>query len=309
MSRLRAGVAHIGPHTSHLTWDPAHPPVLEIEDGALLELDMLEASGDQITARSTTADLAHLDFSRVDAVHGPVAVAGAQRGDALRVELLEFAPGDWGWTACLPGFGLLADDFPDAHLRISRIADGHAELLPGVRVPVDPFCGEIGVAPLTGPLSTIPPGLHGGNLDTRHLTAGATILLPVQHDGALLSMGDGHAAQGDGEVCGTAVETPMRALVRVSVVKAAGLTAPEFVLPARVVDRGPTHCTNGIGPDLLEAARDAVRRMVDHLGRVAGLDPVDAYLLCSVAADLRISEIVDLPNYVVTLHLPTGVLA
>jgi acetamidase/formamidase len=168
-------------------------------------------------------------------------------------------------------FGLLAEDFPTPALRISKVFADTAELLSGLTVPVRPFCGELGVASLKGPLSTSPPDLHGGNLDTRHLTAGATIFLPGQHDGALFSMGDGHAANGEGEVCGTAIETPMRARVRLSVIKGAGLVAPEFALPARTLDVGPTYCTNGIAPDLLQAAKDAVRRMIDWMGRAAGL--------------------------------------
>ena len=298
----------IHPHQRHLAWDPAIPPVLQVSDGDTVEFVMGDASGDQITASSTAADLVHLDFGLVDPVNGPVHVEGAERGDALLVELLEFAPADWGWTAILPGFGLLADEFPEPALRISRVAAHGAELLPGLTIPVLPFCGELGVAPLTGPLSTIPPDLHGGNMDTRHLTAGASVLLPIQHPGALFSMGDGHAAQGDGEVCGTAIETPMRALVRLSVVKGAALVAPEFDLPPLTVERGAVHCTNGIGPDLLQAARDAVRRMIDWMGRTAGLSPQDAYMLCSVAVDLRISEIVDLPNVIVTAHCPLSVL-
>jgi acetamidase/formamidase len=297
----------VGPSQTHLSWDPAILPVLEVQDGAVVEFEMGDASGNQITAGSATGDLAGLDFSLVDPVHGPVFVAGAGQGDALRVDLLEFHPADWGWTAILPDFGLLADQFPEPALRISKVHQDHAELLPGLAVPVVPFCGELGLAPLKGPLSTIPPGLHGGNMDTRHLTAGASVLLPVQHPGALLSMGDGHAAQGDGEVCGTAIETPMRALVRVSVVKGLAIEAPEFMLPARVAPVGPAYCTNGIGPDLLMASREAVIRMIDWMGRAAGLAPADAYMLCSVAVDLRISEIVDLPNVIVTAHCPLSV--
>jgi acetamidase/formamidase len=181
------------------------------------------------------------------------------------------------------------------------------EFLPGIRLPVVPFCGEIGVAPRAGPLSTIPPDVHGGNMDTRHLTAGATLFLPVFHEGARLSMGDGHAAQGDGEVCGTAIETPMRALVRLTVRKDLSLTAPEFITAPGKASQTPVgrrYATDGVGPDLLVAARDAVRRMIDWLGREHGLAPVDAYMLCSVGIDLRISEIVDLPNFVVTAHCP-----
>lgn len=297
---------HITRERFHLKWDPAIPAIETVESGAIVEFDMLDASGGQLTESSTVDDLARLDFDRVDQVNGPIAVVGAEPGDTLQVDLLEFEPADWGWTAAIPGFGLLADDFPDPVLRITRVPStgGRAEFLPGVHVPIAPFCGEVGVAPPTGPLSTIPPDLHGGNMDTRHLTAGATLFLPVFHDGARLSMGDGHAAQGDGEVCGTAIETPMRALVRLTVRKDLHLTGPEFLTPDVSTPVGRRYATDGIGPDLLGAARDAVRRMIDWLGREHGLAAVDAYLLTSVAVDLRISEIVDMPNYVVTAHCP-----
>jgi acetamidase/formamidase len=134
---------------------------------------------------STLDDLARLDFDRVDQVNGPIAVEGAEPGDTLQVELLDFQPADWGWTASIPGFGLLADEFPDPALRITRLPpEGDtAEFLPGIRVPVIPFCGEVGVAPIDGPRSTIPPDVHGGNMDTRHLTEGSTLFLPVLHPG------------------------------------------------------------------------------------------------------------------------------
>jgi len=294
----------------HLAWDPAIAAIETVESGAVVEFDLLDASGGQLTATSTVEDLERLDFERVDQVNGPIAVAGAEPGDTLQVDLLEFEPADWGWTACIPGFGLLADEFVDPVLQISRVPGigGRAEFLPGVRVPVVPFCGEIGVAPVTGPRSTIPPDLHGGNMDTRHLTAGSTLFLPIFHAGARLSMGDGHAAQGDGEVCGTAIETPMRALVRLTVRKDLPLGAPEFLtadIPA--TPGGRRYATDGIGPDLLAAARDAVRRMIDWLGREHGIAAVDAYMLTSVAIDLRISEIVDMPNFVVTAHCPLAI--
>jgi acetamidase/formamidase len=147
-------------------------------------------------------------------------------------------------------------------------------------------------------------------MDTRHLTAGATLFLPVFHDGARFSIGDGHAAQGDGEVCGTAIETPMRALVRLTVRKDLALGAPEFITAAGAaaeVPVGRRYATDGIGPDLLSAARDAVRRMIDWLGREHGIAPIDAYMLVSVGIDLRISEIVDMPNFVVTAHCPLSI--
>jgi acetamidase/formamidase len=297
---------HITRERFHLAWDPAIEPIETVQSGDIVEFDLLDSSGGQLTASSTLADLTRLDFSRVDQVNGPIAVAGAEPGDTLQVDLLEFEPADWGWSASIPGDGLLADDFPEPSLRITRVppAGGRAEFRPGIRVPIVPFCGEVGVAPPTGPRSTIPPDLFGGNMDTRHLTAGATLFLPVFHRGARLSMGDGHAAQGDGEVSGTAIETPMRAVVRLTVRKDLHLTGPEFLTADVATPAGRRYATDGIGPDLLTAARDAVRRMIDWLGREHGVAAVDAYLLTSVAIDLRISEIVDMPNYVVTAHCP-----
>jgi acetamidase/formamidase len=304
-------ITHITRDRFHLAWDPAIPPIETVPSGSVVEFDLLDASGGQLTATSTLADLAALDFERVDQVNGPIAVTGALPGDTLQVDLLEFEPADWGWTAAIPGFGLLADQFPEPALRITRVpgVGERAEFLPGIRVPIVPFCGEVGVAPETGPRSTIPPDLHGGNMDTRHLTAGATLFLPVFQPGGRLSMGDGHAAQGDGEVCGTAIETPMRALVRLTARPDLHLTGPEFLTAPGAAAETPVgrrYATDGIGPDLLQAARDATLRMIDWLGREHGVTAQDAYLLCSVAVDLRISEIVDMPNYVVTAYCPLG---
>ena len=309
---MSTATIHVPRERFHLAWDPAIPPIETVPSGTVVELDMLDASGGQLTASSTVADLANLDFGRVDQVNGPIAVQGAERGDTLQIDLLEFEPADWGWTAAIPGFGLLADEFPEPSYRVTRVPGigERAEFLPGIRVPVVPFCGEVGVAPARGPLSTIPPDVHGGNMDTRHLTAGATLFLPVFVAGARLSMGDGHAAQGDGEVCGTAIETPMRAVVRLTVRKDVHVTAPEFLTPAGAAAQMPVgqrYATDGVGPDLLGAARDATRRMIDWLGREHGLAPIDAYLLCSVAVDLRISEIVDMPNHVVSAHCPLSI--
>jgi acetamidase/formamidase len=303
---------HIAREQNHLAWDPAIPPVASVASGSVVEFDCLDASFGQLTATSTTADIATLDFARVDQVNGPVEVVGAEPGDTLEIDLLEFSTADWGWTASIPGFVLLTDEFPNAAYKVTPLPSGadRVEYWPGIRVPLAPFCGEVGVAPETGPRSTIPPDLHGGNMDTRHLVAGSTLFLPVFVSGARLSMGDGHATQGDGEVCGTAIETPMRAVVRVTARKDLHLSGPEFVAaadPWAELRQGRRYATDGIGPDLLIAARDATRRMIEWLGREHGLEPVQAYLLCSVAVDLRISEIVDVPNYVVTAHCPLDI--
>lgn len=309
---LPSASVHISREQNHLAWDPAIAPIASIGSGEIVDFDCLDASNGQITADSTTDSLTDLDFAGVDQVNGPIEVAGAEPGDTLQVDLLDFTPADWGWTASIPGFGLLADEFPDGRLKITRLTAGSdwVEFWPGIRIPLAPFCGELGVAPATGPRSTIPPDLHGGNMDTRHLVAGSTLFLPIFHAGARFSVGDGHATQGDGEVSGTAIETPMRALIRLTVRKDIHVTGPEFLAapdPHAALRNGARYATDGIGPDLMTAARDALRRMIEWLGREHGLDPMRAYLLCSVAIDLRISEIVDVPNFVVTAHCPLGI--
>lgn len=310
MASLVATV-HVAREQFHLAWDRSIEPIATIGSGEIVEFDALDASCGQITPTSTVDDLANLDFSRVDQVNGPIGVEGAQPGDTLEIELLDFQPADWGWTASIPGFGLLADDFPDAALRITHLADNRAEFFPGVSIPLAPFCGELGMAPREeGAFSTIPPTAYGGNMDTRHLTAGARLFLPVGAPGARFSLGDGHAAQGDGEVCGTAIETPMHATVRLTVRKDMSVTAPEFLTPgplAAATNIGPSYATDGVAPELRIAAQEAVRRMIDYLGREHGIGPVDAYLLCSVGCDLKISEVVDAPNWIVTAYCPLSI--
>jgi acetamidase/formamidase len=312
MSTIAPSV-HVKPEQYHLAWDRSIEPIATLASGEVVEFEANDAGNAQLSADSTVEDLAKFDFSRTDQVNGPIAVDGAEPGDSLEIELLDFQPGEWGWTACIPGFGLLADDFTEAALRITRLDGRHGELLPGVRIPLAPFCGELGVAPPTeGAFSTIPPDVYGGNMDTRHLTAGTKLFLPVFAPGGRFSLGDGHAAQGDGEVCGTAIETRMRAQLRLTVRKDLHVPAPQFLTAgplAQSTNTGPYYATDGVGPELMTAARDAVRRMIEYLGREHGLAAVDAYMLCSVAGDLKISEIVDVPNFIVTMYFPLSVFA
>jgi len=302
---------HVARDRWHLAWDNSIAPVATAGSGAVVEFDLLDASCGQIGPDATVQTVATLDFARVDQVNGPISVEGAAPGDTLQVEFLELQPAEWGWTAIIPGFGLLAEEFPEPALKMWRLADGWAEFAPGVRIPLEPFCGEIGLAPgALGALSTIPPYRHGGNMDTKHLTQGATLYLPVETEGALFSLGDGHAAQGDGEVCGTAIETPMRATVRLTVRKDLPVRAPQFMTAGpltRGANTAPYYATDGIAPDLLEAVRDAVRHMIEHLERTYGLARPDAYMLCSVAVDLKICEVVDAPNWLVGAFLPQSI--
>jgi len=220
----------------HYSWDNAPEPVLEISPGETLTLETIDASGGQLSAFSSAEDVQVLDFSRVNPVTGPVRVLGAEPDDALQVELLEFRPSGWGWTANIPGFGLLNEDFPDTHLKTWTFGEGKtATFADGIEVPLKAFLGTIGVAPAkNGFHSVVPPRACGGNLDIRDLSAGNTLYLPVQVAGALFSVGDTHAAQGDGEVCGTATESPMGMTARLGLVKGADLRAPQFETPSPV---------------------------------------------------------------------------
>jgi acetamidase/formamidase len=306
-----ARTIHVARDQWHLAWDHSIEPIARIASGEVIDFDLLDASCGQIGPDATVQTIGDLDFSRVDQVNGPIYVEGAEPGDTLQVDILSLAPADWGWTAVIPGFGLLAEEFPEPAIKIWELRDGAAEFAPGIRIPLEPFCGEIGLAPgAPGALSTIPPYRHGGNMDTKHLTAGSTLYLPVEVEGALYSMGDGHAAQGDGEVCGTAIETPMRASVRLTVRKDWPVPQPQFLTGGPLAPRtntAPYYATDGIAPDLLEATRLAVRHMIAHLERQHGLSEPEAYMLCSVAVDLKICEVVDMPNWLVGAFLPQSI--
>lgn len=295
-------------HHAHFGWDNALEPVLEVSPGETVTFETVDASGGQLSPTSTVADVSTLDFGKVNPVTGPVHILGAEPGDALSVRVLEFKPSGWGWTANIPGFGLLAEDFRDPHLKLWSLTGSAATFADGVAVPLKAFPGTIGLAPAEPGLhSVVPPRACGGNLDIRDLSAGTTLFLPVQVEGALFSVGDTHAAQGDGEVCGTAIESPMDVTLEFGLLKGANLPAPQFQTAGPVtrhLDSKGYYVTTGVHSDLVQASKDAVRAMIEHLGRTYGLTPEDAYLLCSVGCDLRISEIVDAPNWVVSLYLP-----
>ncbi|SMC04980.1 Acetamidase/formamidase [Sulfobacillus thermosulfidooxidans DSM 9293] len=295
---------HLSKSQAHLVWNNHLEPVLHVPNHATIEVEITNASGGQLSPTSQTEDVRQLDFSRVNPVTGPIYIDDAEPGDTLVVDILAVDVDNWGWTANIPGFGLLQDMFPHPHLRISQITDQYAELLPGLRIPVQPFIGTIGVAlPQDGDHSLVPPRAQGGNMDIRHLVAGSRLYLPVAVKGALLSLGDTHAAQGDGEVAGTAIETNAMVTIRVHLEKNFSVTLPQLETPPHSQRHGHAWVTTGIGPDLFEAARQATRHMVSLICHRTGLPAIDAYLLTSVAADLKIAEIVDVPNWVVTMHL------
>ena len=294
----------------HGAWDRDLEPALEVAAGDVVEFNVPDASRDQIGEHAVVGDLDSLDFDLMNPVAGPVFVRGAQPGDVLEIEVLEVRTREWGWTAIVPGFGLLADDFTEPWLCISRIENGRVVFADRFELPCRPFPGTIGVAPESpGPHSVIPPSRFGGNIDVRHLTAGATLFLPVGVEGALFSAGDGHAAQGDGEVCGSAIETGMEVAFRLGVRRDMRVDAPQLLVPELApAAAGRVHVTTGIAEDLHEAARGAARAMIERLSCL-GLGPEEAYALLSVAGDLRIHEIVNSPRWVVGMALPDAVLA
>lgn len=293
----------------HFGWSRDFTPLSVVASGAVVTVDVQDASNGQLGPGATAASVAALDFDRVNPVSGPVFVEGARAGDVLQVDILAVEPGAYGWTALIPGFGLLADLFPDPWVHVWELGNSGAVFTDAVRVPVQPFCGVLGVAPAApGRHSVIPPRRVGGNLDTRQLGPGTTLYLPIEVEGALFGVGDTHAAQGDGEVCGTAIEGAMSVSLRLSVRRDLSIDGPEFDVTTPLERPGAAaagyHATTGVAPDLMEATRQSVRRMIAHLERHHGLSAEQAYALCSVAVDLRISEVVDAPNWVVSAFLP-----
>ena len=204
-------------HHSHFGWDNSFEPAVRVAPGSTIEFECNDASGGQLSAKSTLADVSAIDFARVNPVTGPVYIEGAKPGDVLKVTIGDFVQSSFGWTANIPGFGLLADQFLEPALKIWALdATGRSPALFSsiARVPMKPFAGTIGVALAEpGTHSIVPPRRVGGNLDIRDLSAGSVLYLPVEVEGALFSVGDTHAAQGDGEVGGTAIESPMHTVL------------------------------------------------------------------------------------------------
>jgi acetamidase/formamidase len=220
---------------------------------------------------------------------------------------------DFGWTAIRPGRGLLPEaDFAKPFLNIWDLSDGtHARMGDRVAVPIEAFPGVMGVAlDEPGGHSTMPPRRNGGNMDIRQLAAGSTLYLPVLVEGALFSVGDAHGAQGDGEVCITAVEMSARVTLRFGLQSGRRLAEPRLRTinpPGGHGRQGPWIATTAHGPDLYASSQQAIRYLIEQIVEERGLSREQAYVICSVAADLKISEIVDAPNWIVSAFLPESI--
>ncbi|MCC6792481.1 MAG: acetamidase/formamidase family protein [Thermomicrobiales bacterium] len=313
-SASQGTVHHLPAEAVHCRWDRSMTPALEIEPGDTVVFETPEITRGQLNANSTSADLVNLDFGLIHQISGPVAIRGAEPGDSLVVDIVDIVPKSWAWSAVIPGFNLLAQDeaFQEPYLFIWDLSNGKsAEFKPGIVIPFEPFCGVMGVAPAEeGELTTIPPRRNGGNLDIRQLVKGTTLYLPVLAPGALFSCGDVHAAQGDGEVCGTGLECEATVTLRFNLLK--GHEMPELAYRMSGAMTGSWNTagwmgTTAHGPDLFAATQQAVRYMIDYLGRAHGLTPHEAFVLCSACVDMKVSEVVDAPNWIVSANLPLGI--
>ena len=352
------------PNTGHNRYHPAVAPILEVGEGEEASLDTRDGVDGQIGPGTTIADLATFDAGRVHPLTGPVFVKGAEPGDMIEVEFLDIIPQPTAFSAIVPGLGFLRDVMTTPFVVNWKLRDGFATAaeLPGVRIPGAPFMGISATAPSAQALKewtereqraldaggfvlppseagavprgrcgieglrTLPPRENGGNFDVKQLTKGAKLLLPVFTRGALFSTGDAHFAQGDGEVCVTAVEMGATLVVRFKVVKglarkrtfagpvfshAGYFNDPKYAAPQNFlgVMGMPINAKGEIeSENLTLAARNAVLNMMTLL-QERGFSREQAYVICSVAVDLRISNVVDVPNYVVSALLPEAIFA
>jgi acetamidase/formamidase len=299
----------------HYAWDNSLTPRLEIEPGDTVIFETRDAGDNQVKPDSTLADYEARVF-KGHPLTGPVFVKGAKPGDILDIEIIEVATGDYGWTGFRHKAGLLGEDFPYAYFHIWNLSEkikqnGWVEFKPGIRVPLEPFFGVMGVAwNEAGAHSTAPPRASGGNMDIKQLRQGSRLQIPVFVEGGLFSIGDCHAAQGDGEVCITAIETNGRANLRFNLIKDKPLKEPRFWIPQQASSKGGEKgyfATTAHHPDLYFAGQQAMRYMIEYLVDEHKLTPDEAYILCSVVVDLKISQIVDAPNWTVSAFLPNAI--
>ncbi|NKI30922.1 acetamidase/formamidase family protein [Croceivirga thetidis] len=289
---------------THNKFSSSIAPVLKVESGAVIEAFTEEASDGQFNLNSTIGALDSLDFEPIHPLTGPVFVEDAKPGDVLKVTLHKIELGGWGWNAILPGFGFLADTIDTKYLKLYELGAEREEVQfnDDISIKLNPFPGVMGVAPDTSELlNTIPPRANGGNMDDPNMTEGTIMYFPVFVEGGLFSIGDGHAVQGLGEVCGTAIECPLRIVYEIELLKDKSIPEPQY-------ETNDYYATTGFATTIDEAAKKATLYMVNYLKSEQGLSTEEAYALCSLQGDLQIAEVVDLPNMLVTMHMPKSVL-
>lgn len=290
---------------THNRFSKSIPPVLKVPSGAIVEVETKEATDGQLAINSKSEDVPNVQFDPIHPLTGPVYVEGAEPGDVLAVTLHHIEIGDWAWSGVFPGFGFLADEFTEPYLKTFALAKGATEVKfsEKISIPLRPFPGVMGVAPDTEEmLSTIPPRANGGNMDNPHLTEGTTVYFPVFVEGALFSIGDTHAAQGFGEVCGTAIEASMKIIYEINIIKnGRAIKEPQY-------ETEEYYAVTAFATTIDEAAKKATGYMIDYLVDEHGLGRTEAYVLCSLAGNLEIAEVVDMPHVLVSMHMPKNVL-
>jgi acetamidase/formamidase len=303
---------HLDDTQPHAFWDNSYPARLRIQPGDTVVFETLEASAGQVGPDSPSEVVGNLNFDFIHPLTGPVYVEGAEPGDALVVDIVSIKHKGWGWNAVIPGFGLLAEDFPEPYLHIYTLGETTCEFRSDIQIPYEPFCGVMGVGPReSGRFNTIPPRENAGNIDIRHLTPGSRAFFPVLVPGALFSCGDCHSAQGDGEVNGSGIETKMSVTLTFNLQKGANIPELRFVTPPgkklTVADEGGYYVATAHGPDLFKDTQQAIRYIIDYLAAEHNMTREQAYCLCGAAVDLKISEVVDAPNWIVSAYLPLSI--
>jgi acetamidase/formamidase len=290
-----------GPDTAHWGYlDPALPPVLTVRSGDWVTVDTVSGMPEELPGNGLGFEVLpeHLEIHRrsVKGVGnhiytGPIAIQDAHAGDVLQVRIVDIAlRQNWGWNIFRPYMGTLPEDFPRLQrLHIALDRDTMTATMPwGLKLPLRPFFGQLAVAPPlgSGRQGSREPREFGGNIDCKELTAGSILYLPVWTAGALFSTGDGHALQGDGEVCGTAIETALSGVFEFTLRKDLPYRLPR-------AETATHYITLGFDADLDDAAKQALREMIDWLVVLLGIAPGEAYALCSIAADLRVTQTVN----------------
>jgi acetamidase/formamidase len=307
-----SGMEHsLSAEPTHSRWSRTLPPRLTIKAGDTVHFECQDSSGAQVRPGTTLAEYLKIDRSKIHALTGPVFIEGAEAGDVLQIDVLKVAHKGWGWSSVVTGLGFLKERFAEPYLFHWTLEGNETRSLHPAVVPLRPFCGVMGVASAEeGEFRTRPPGVFGGNMDVRELCSGATLYLPVFNRGAVFSAGDPHAAQGDGEVCINGMECPADATLRFKVHKQRALSGP-------LIESAESRCADAAadswivvesGVDTWAAAKAATSRMVDLLVDRWGFEPVQAYVLCSVAMKLRLSQVVNEPVFTVSAAMPKQVL-
>jgi acetamidase/formamidase len=294
------------PQNIHYKWSKDVKPIARVQQGEKVKMEIPDCFINQLNENSTVEDLKKIEPATMDGASGPIFVEGAEPGDILQVDIHEVKSGKWGFSMTDAMYGILPGLFQDK-LTLWDLRDGYAISrtgFKGIKLPTNTFLGIMGVAPSEGEFPMLPPQYFGGNIDNRLLTGGSTLFLPVMVRGALFSAADPHASQGDGESGGTGIETSATASFTFRVVK-----GPPIKYPRAIVELNSkrTLLTMGIADDLYKASQLAMEGMVDELER-RGIPGGEGYTICSLAADLHITELVDTPNHVVSMTIPIDVI-